>query len=391
MANNSKNIILAIVIVLIAFSIFYLQGKKDRVKEGSVHAEIISLANNSSATSTDSGLQTQTVADRSAIIKDKAKKYQSAIEIIPGGSFINSEPFTLKSLIGKKVILLDFWAYSCINCQRTTPYLNAWYEKYKDQGFVIVGVHTPEFDFEKVYANVLRETNNQGIKYPVVQDNNYATWNAYGNRYWPHEYLIDIDGFIVHDKIGEGGYDESERQIQKALRERSEVLGMDGTISSETVKPANVIMPDTNALRSPEIYFGAARNQYLGNGLRNLSGSQNLSLPLGFKPNTLYLSGAWTFDSESAQNTDDKAKIVFKYNAKNVYLVASSESGVKIKVLRDGKTLDSEAGSDVAKDSTVLIKENRLYKLIEGTGYGEHTLEIEIESTGLKAFTFTFG
>src|SRR3989344_3502091 len=145
------------------------------------------------------------------------KNYPRARDLVSPEGYINTDNITLAELVGKKVILVDFWTYSCINCQRTQPYLNAWYEKYRAAGLEIIGVHTPEFEFEKNYENVKRAVEKAGIKYPVVQDNDYATWQAYGNRYWPRKYLIDIDGYIVYDHIGEGGYEETERKIQELL------------------------------------------------------------------------------------------------------------------------------------------------------------------------------
>ena len=157
---------------------------------------------------------------------DKQAGYPPAIEIADPTGFINaSSSFRLANLIGKDVILLDFWTYSCINCIRTIPYLNAWYQRYHDQGLEIVGIHTPEFDFEKDISNVQAAIMKFGIQYPVVLDSNYGTWTAYGNLYWPHEYLIDMAGYIVHDQIGEGNYSETEQEIQKLLAERSAILG----------------------------------------------------------------------------------------------------------------------------------------------------------------------
>lgn len=194
-----------------------------------------------------------------------------AKEITSPSEFINSEKFKLSDLIGKKVVLVDFWTYSCINCQRITPYLNAWYEKYRNKGLEIVGIHTPEFDFEKKYENVLSAVEKFGIKYPVVQDNEYAIWTAYGNHYWPKKYLIDIDGFIVYDHIGEGEYEETEKKIQELLQERTKALAMK---NGEDI-PRNIVRPeipadtDFSKPRSPEIYFGAFRNNNLENGTKS--------------------------------------------------------------------------------------------------------------------------
>ena len=157
------------------------------------------------------------IADTGSRIGNKEARYDKAKEISSPDGFINTAPITISELIGEKVILIDFWTYSCINCQRTLPYLNAWYEKYKDSGLAIVGIHTPEFGFEKEYDNVLAAAKKFGVTYPVVLDNDYATWRAYSNRYWPRKYLIDIDGYIVYDHSGEGAYDQTERKIQELL------------------------------------------------------------------------------------------------------------------------------------------------------------------------------
>lgn len=172
--------------------------------------------------------------------KSKAAQHPRALEISTPDGFINTDRIAVGDLLGKKVILLDFWTYSCINCQRTIPHLNAWYEKYRDQGLVIIGIHTPEFEFEKQYENVLAAVKKFGIAYPVVLDNNYSTWQAYKNRYWPRKYLIDIDGFVVYDHIGEGAYKETERKIQELLAERARVLGSGERISAAPASPERV-------------------------------------------------------------------------------------------------------------------------------------------------------
>ncbi|MCH7883573.1 redoxin domain-containing protein [Patescibacteria group bacterium] len=324
--------------------------------------------------------------------KEKAKQYPPAKEITSPDGFINTKGITIQELIGKKVILVDFWTYSCINCQRTLPYLNQWHEKYKDKGLVIIGIHTPEFQFEQKYENVLAAVEKFGVNYPVVLDNDYSTWHAYKNRYWPRKYLIDIDGFIVYDHIGEGGYEETERKIQELLGERMAMLGIDEDIQKGISKPEGVEEVDLSTRRSPEIYFGASRNTYLGNGKPNTLGAQTLPEPTGIKTNILYLTGDWEFSEEFTENKSSGAKIIFRYQAQKVFLVVSSEAGVTIRLVRDGIALGSEAGSDVEEDSTVFIKEDRLYRLIEDPeGHGEHTLEIIIENPGLRAFTFTFG
>ncbi len=185
------------------------------------------------------------------------KNYPRYKEIVDPAGFVNSEPFQLADLVGKKVILLDIMTYSCINCQRTFPYVNAWYDKYKDAGLAVVGIHTPEFAFEHKKENVEEAAEEFGLKFPLVLDNDYATWNAYGNRYWPRKYLIDIDGNIVYDHIGEGGYEETEMKIQELLRERNERLGEDMVIASGIANPENAEVLDVRTKRSPE--NGSAR------------------------------------------------------------------------------------------------------------------------------------
>ena len=312
--------------------------------------------------------------------KQKSLIYRKVPEISSPNGFINTNgnPISLESLRGK-VVLLDIWTYSCINCQRTIPYLNEWYKKYKDEGFVIVGLHTPEFSFEKVQANVEKAVKQFGIKYPVVMDNDYSTWNALDNQYWPRKYLIDMDGYIVYDHIGEGGYGETEKEIQKALEERAYRLGMNEQISTSISKPDNTVSIDQNKIASPEIYFGSKRNDYLANGETNTDGEQSLKLPSNISANRLYLSGDWNFSSEYAE-TKTGSEIVFKYKAKNVYMVASSNQGVDVNIYRDGVFF-----------KTINIVDEKLYTLIEGSDYSEHTLKIKIPKGGFKAFTFTFG
>lgn len=324
---------------------------------------------------------------------DKSKKFDQAKEIVQPAGFINTKPLTLSDLVGKKIIMVDFWTYSCINCQRTLPYLNAWHEKYGDKGLAIVGVHTPEFEFEQKKENVQAAVEKYSIHYPVVLDNEYATWKAYGNRYWPRKYLIDIDGYIVYDHIGEGAYEETEKKIQELLQERSDRLGTNESISDDVTAPQDVSLR-SNEISSPEIYFGSARNEYLENGLKLKTGLQELIAPITTPLNQLFMVGSWDIQPEYAQNSSSPASIIFRYRAKDVYIVASSASPVVVQVLRDGQYVGSAAGADVdqiGNESVVTISQDRLYRLVEDSGVGEHMLELRIESPGLRAFTFTFG
>jgi len=379
--NASKPYILIAVVVLLVGTIYFINSNSvKRAGSDQVVTVIprVPFKSNSAATSPSTEVKKDTMPSKFFSREVKSKRYELAKEITTPDGFINTDgkPITINSLIGKKVILVDFWTYSCINCQRTTPYLNAWYEKYKDKGFVIIGVHTPEFEFEKDYNNVKVAVEKFGIKFPVVLDNDYSTWTAYKNQYWPRKYLIDIDGYVIYDHIGEGGYEETERKIQEALAERMTVLGESGTINQGVTKE----LPQEGGLKSRETYFGAARNEFLANGIKGRAGAQQFSEPTTIEPNKLYLVGNWNIQDEFATSASVNAKVIYRYQAKHVYFVAGADKSITIQLLRDGKSLGSKT-----------INGHELYTLVDEPDYTEHTLEIIIPASGLQAFTFTFG
>lgn len=314
------------------------------------------------------------------IMEEKQAKYKKVPELSSIDGYVNTEgkPITLESLKGK-VVLLDIWTYSCINCQRTIPYINEWYTKYQDQGLEVVGLHTPEFAFEKVQVNVERAVKGFNIQYPVVLDNDYSTWNALGNQFWPRKYLIDIDGYIIYDHIGEGEYEETEKAIQNALKERASRMGMEDTVSTGTTKPSTVVAVDSSRVKSPEVYFGSSRNQYLGNGIVGQAGEQVFTIPSAASFNKLYLGGTWSMTPEYAENKS-AGSIVFSYESKNVYMTAGSAKGVEIEIYKDDVFIKK-----------MTIKDETLYSLIQDADYGKHVLRIVIPKAGLQAFTFTFG
>lgn len=270
--------------------------------------------------------------------------YGPAPEFAAIEKWLNSDPLTMANLQGK-VVLIDFWTYSCINCIRTLPYITGWYEKYKDKGFVVVGVHTPEFAFEKDTANVQTALKRHKINYPVAQDNNYGTWNAYSNRYWPAKYLIDQNGDVVYTHFGEGKYQETEQAIQKLL----------GQSQEKEMAEENTI----REVKTPEIYFGLKR------------------LDKNYAPELL---GQWQSSDESAKLVGTNGAIRLNFYAQDVHMVARSDSGAVVKVFIDGKRVD-----------TLEIKESKLYTLFEGVNSKPRVLELEIEGAGFEAFTFTFG
>lgn len=333
-------------------------------------------------------LQTPSAEDKNLASTEDydVRPYQ---EIVNPSGFVNTggEPIQVADYIGKQVILLDIMTYSCINCQRTFPYVNGWYEKYKDAGLIVIGIHTPEFAFEKDIENVKDAMERYGIKHPVVLDNDYSTWGALGNRFWPRKYLIDINGNIVYDHIGEGAYEVTEAKIQELLAERQEVLGMEVSFDGSLV--ASSISKVSTESESPETYFGNKRNEYLANKVAGSVGATNYLLPSSYELNKLYLGGVWDLRDESATAMQE-ASLIYKYNAKEVYIVAGSETPVTVEVWQDGKLVEESGGEDV-ENGMVEIQKNRLYKLIKNESAGEHTLELRVKGTGISFFAFTFG
>ncbi len=328
------------------------------------------------------GLNKSDMSDESFLsVEEKSKRYISAPDISTPNGFINTNnlPITIAQFKNKKVVLLDIWTYSCINCQRTLPYLNEWYKEYEDEGLVIIGLHTPEFSFEKIQKNVEKAVKDFDIKYPVVLDNDFSTWNEYRNQYWPRKYLIDIDGYIVYDHAGEGQYKETEIAIQKALRERKKRLDMNLNVSSDISKPKSAIYIESQKIKSPEVYFGSARNSLLANGEKETFGEQSFSFPSEVSFNRLYLDGKWNITPEYAENKSP-GNIIFNYEAKNVYMASGSSEGIDIQIYKDDIFVKK-----------ITIKNETLYNLIQDEDYGNHILKIKIPKSGLKAFTFTFG
>lgn len=311
------------------------------------------------------------------------ENYGTAPEFTGIMNWLNiDQPLTMEGLRGK-VVLVDFWTYSCINCIRTFPYLTSWYEKYKDQGLVIVGVHTPEFEFEKKTANVADALKRHGITYPVAQDNSYGTWQAYNNRYWPAHYLIDAEGNVREYHFGEGNYEETERAIQELLREAGQ------TVSGGTVE---VQAETAGRQQTRETYLGSARLERFASPERVTGAAQVFTTPETLKLNTLAYRGEWRVESERAVAGRD-AGLMLHFQGKKVFLVMAPEvSGTKgtVTVFLDGQPIEAGmAGKDV-EAGAVTVDEDRLYELVNvGATPGEHTLELRFES-GVTAYAFTF-
>ena len=291
-------------------------------------------------------------------------------------------PLTLADLKGK-VVLIDFWTYSCINCIRTLPHVTAWYDKYKDQGLVVVGVHTPEFEFEKDTGNVQNAINQFNIHYPVAQDNNYGTWNAYNNLYWPAEYLIDANGHIRVEHFGEGNYDETEMNIQALLSAGGK------TVDQSLVKAADLT---PTQMTTPETYVGADRMGSFAMKSGPHGGRQQFTPSATIPKDNFALEGWWDVEPQYAQAERGSA-LDLNFTANRVYLVLTpKQAGDQIKVLLDGKLIDNSlAGADV-KDGTITLDKDRLYDLVNLQGNsGSHLLRLEFENDGIQVYAFTFG
>lgn len=299
---------------------------------------------------------------------------------------------TIAKYVGKQVILVDFWTYSCINCLRTLPYLRAWWDRYREQGLVILGVHTPEFEFEKEVNNVRRATEKFNVTWPVLLDNDYVTWRNFENHYWPHKYLIDIHGKIVYDHIGEGGYAQTEKKIQEALEERARVLAMAPPPMPDTVEDPG---RSTSPGQSPEIYFGT---QFRRGNFANMEGfpqgqTVTYALPqVHGDRHQVYLDGAWLNEADFMEAKSDGALVLLNYVGRSVNLVAGADLPVNVAVSVDGKVVQPGyfQGADVGDNGSATVQAHTLYNVVESPDAGAHELQLRVKK-GFRVYTFTFG
>ncbi len=324
-------------------------------------------------------------------IPDLHPKGTKAPELSGLDNWINSEPLTLSQLKGK-VVIIDFWTYSCINCQRTLPYLKTWYKTYQDQGLVIIGVHAPEFAFEEDLNNVKKAVTDAGITYPVVQDNKFTTWKIYKNRYWPAKYIIDAEGNLRYTHFGEGKYEETERVIQTLLKEHNQSLSFEKTTTAGVDETMKTMF---EKIKTPETYLGFDRNQYQENPTTNQSEQTATFIkPETLTPNHFYLEGDWLVQSEYIEPVKNSS-LTINYTANKVNLVlkpVNNQPG-KIKLLLDNKPLTKEQlGTDANEAGEITINEARLYNLVSTKDRSEtHNLTIIFKDQNSQAFAFTFG
>jgi cytochrome c biogenesis protein CcdA/thiol-disulfide isomerase/thioredoxin len=308
-------------------------------------------------------------------------------------AWINSPPLNFASLHGK-VVLVDFWTYSCINCLRTLPYIKAWNEKYKDRGLVIIGVHTPEFPFEKDESNVRKAVKDLGITYPVPMDNEYKIWRSFNNEYWPADYFIDATGNVRFHHFGEGAYDESEKWIRTLLEEANHApLPQTATTIAAS---GTLAAADANDVQSPETYVGYARAQnFASPGGFNQDDPKTYQTPGTLKLNQWALAGKWKDEDQVATSLAAQDSISYRFHARDLHLVLGPSADgkpVRFRVTLDGNAPGADHGVDTDAEGYGVVTGDRLYQLIRQQGsIHDRTFRIEFLVPGARAYSFTFG
>jgi thiol-disulfide isomerase/thioredoxin len=308
-------------------------------------------------------------------------------------AWLNSSPLTPAGLRGK-VVLVDIWTYTCINWLRSLPYVRAWAEKYKDQGLVVIGVHTPEFGFEHNLDNVRRAAKEMRVDYPIAVDNDYAIWRAFNNQYWPALYFVDAEGRIRHHKFGEGDYERSERIIQQLLAEAGrggtgqELVSVDGRGAEAAA--------DWGSLKTPENYLGYDRTEnFASPGGAVLEQRRAYAAPARLKLNHWALSGDWTIGKQATTLNKGGGRVLYRFHARDVHLVmgpGAQGASVRFRVLIDGKPPGAAHGADMDDEGYGTATEQRLYQLIrQPEPIADRQFEIEFLDSGVEVFAFTFG
>ncbi len=309
-------------------------------------------------------------------------------------TWLNSPPLTTPGLRGK-VVLVDFWTYSCINCLRTLPYVRAWADKYKDAGLVVIGVHAPEFEFEQDIGNVRKATQDLHVDYPVAIDNDFALWHAFGNRFWPAFYFVDAQGRIRHHQFGEGGYADSERVIRQLLAEAGRPVA-----GPELVAPREQgiqAAPASTPALSEETYLGAANaHGFASPGGATLDRLRVYEAAPSLRINQWSLKGEWTVGRERAVAGHAGARIAYRFHARDLHLVLGPSADgkpVRFRVLVDGHAPLADHGADTDDQGRGVVEHQRLYQLVRqaATDSKDRLFEIEFLDPGVQAYVFTFG
>ena len=337
--------------------------------------------------SLDNEFESAGTTDASGIDKSR---FKMAPELVGIAYHMNATPEELAQDMEGKVVLYDIWTYSCINCIRTLPHIAAWNDKYADDGLLIIGIHSPEFEFEKDPANVEMAIEKYNITWPVVLDNDWETWNAFENRYWPRKYVADHEGYIRYDHIGEGAYKETEKVIQSLLEERAASFGL----QSPDTQLADIDAFEHTAFRTPELYFGYK----FALGRNNLGSSEGFSpgntvtyaSPKDIVLHKFYPIGTWKNTEDNMQLESETGAVKLSYSAKQVNIVTANSA--EIEVLLDGKPLPMQyAGADIVDAGMLYVDAPGLYNIIDEDASSSHMLELKIKGKGFQIFTFTFG
>jgi thiol-disulfide isomerase/thioredoxin len=407
----------AVITLIAGFGIYFNSPALNKASSSSIAQQ--KLEKLVSAATTQNGTLTTIKLNKDQFMQIDESQFIKAPEFAQITGYINTphnSPITLSSLKGK-VVLVDFWTYSCINCIRTIPYLNDWDQKYAGNGLVIVGVHSPEFEFEKNYDNVKAAVQRLGITYPVVLDSDHGTWNAYGNQYWPRHYLIDAQGYIRDNHIGEGGYEQTEKTIQSLLAERAAHIGLKqisfSTKSTPVIRPQSMQYVDLNQSTTSEIYLGYDKARApIGNpeGFKpDQIVSYSISSDMSLKPGIVYLHGSWKNNPDNVELQSNTGRIALIYYAKSVNMVAGGKGeGIVINdndngehrvagangqvVLSASANMSNKSlGQDLSQNGSFSIDGQRLYNLAMHDDYNAHFIIIDVKGKGFQLYTFTFG
>jgi thiol-disulfide isomerase/thioredoxin len=339
------------------------------------------------------GFCSQPIAAERQPVSPTTAQQQNDTPLLHGTTaWLNSPPLTERAVHGK-VILIDFWTYTCVNWRRTLPYVRAWAEKYQDHGLIVIGVHTPEFSFEKNIDNVRRQTAALGIPYPVAVDSDYAVWRTFNNQYWPALYIADAQGRIRHHQFGEGGYEEIERVLQKLLEEAGNAAVPHELVS---LNPDGAeAAADERSLKTPETYLGYEQaKRFASPGGSVPDSALRYAAPASLRLNSWALEGEWTIGAEAAALNRAGGKVLYRFHARDVNLIMRAKGGapVRFRIRIDGLPPGAAHGLDTDTEGNGIAGEPRMYQLIRQVGpISDRTFEIEFLDGSAEVFDFTFG
>ncbi len=401
---SKKQIIPALLTLVVVAGLFYWLGGREAASPLTDSSGSAKEVEASATTSTsEPAIEDWTVAPKESSAKSTSGNSTSATalsgklapELVRPGGFTNTDPLLLRDFRGKRIVLVQFWTTSSLDSVRTIPHLNDWYAKYHNYGLSIVGIHTPRFAFERSKSVVDLFASTHDISYPIVLDTGAETWKAYKNTTWPHLYLIDLDGRIVSDHSGIGGYEATEQKLLELLNTRAKKLKLPAPPEQKISSLPND-GSDKTLLKSSEAFFGSARNANLANGTPGKEGVQTFASLSEPALNKEYLFGGWKITRDYAENLTEHTSIIYRFHAKQVFTIMGAERLIRVKVLLDGKPLDqSVAGKDIRYEkgeSVFYVDREHFYDIVNvQSGYADHTIEFTPDTGGLDVYTLTFG